>query len=76
MLNTYSIIDWMKLSITRTDIMQNIAKNNKMKQPYEVLAPKIINSEQGFNKICYVFQRTLVCTCCLWLTIMQLTIRN
>lgn len=69
----------MKLSITRIDFVQNtpnIPNNNKMKQPYEVLPPKIINSEQGYNKICYVFQSTLACTCCLWLTIMQLTARN
>lgn len=76
MLNTYSIIYWMKLSIIRIDFVQNIHNNNKMKQPYEVLPPKIINSKQRFNKICYVFQNTLACTCCLWLTIMQLTIRN
>jgi len=76
MLNTYRITDRMKLSITRNDFVQNIPNKNKMKQPYEVLPPKITNSEQGFNKICYVFQSTLACTCCLWLTIMQLTIRN
>lgn len=50
----------MILSITRIDFVQNIPNiptNNKMKQPYEVLPPKIINSEQGFNKIYYCLSK-------------------
>jgi hypothetical protein len=76
MLNTYSIIDWMKLSITRTDHVQNIPNNNKIKQPYKEFPPKIINSKQGFNDIFFLLQSTLACTYYLWLTIMHLTIRN